>query len=165
MKILDNCCGETILETLKDISSNSPNWNLQWPAGNKYLIEDKFLKLDIIQDGHIIHPLLAGLSLGLLLQIYEVSDKDLFEAKGRDTSIYKRAYINTRGSVQHGLENENAPNAMIKTVNADLAKKNNILYKLLIKHMQNEGELFANTLINLVTDVLSCNLPYKFFLE
>ena len=40
MIILDNCCGETILETLKDISSNSPNWNLQWPAGNKYLIED-----------------------------------------------------------------------------------------------------------------------------
>ena len=82
-----------------------------------------------------------------------LSDKDLFEAKGRDTSIYERAYINTRGSVQHGLENENAPNAMIKTVNADLAKKNNILYKLLIKHMQNEGELFANTLINLVLKV------------
>ena len=82
-----------------------------------------------------------------------LSDKDLFEAKGRDTSIYKRAYINTRGSVQHGLENANAPNAMIKTVNADLAKKNNILYKLLIKHMQNEGELFANTLINLVLKV------------
>ena len=82
-----------------------------------------------------------------------LDDIDLFEAKGRDTSIYKRAYINTRGSVQHGLENENAPNAMIKTVNADLAKKNNILYKLLIKHMQNEGELFANTLINLVLKV------------
>ena len=82
-----------------------------------------------------------------------LSDKDLFEAKGRDTSIYKRAYINTRGSVQHGLENENAPNAMIKTVNADLAKKNNILYKLLIEHMKNEGELFANTLINLVLKV------------
>ena len=82
-----------------------------------------------------------------------LDDKDLFEAKGRDTSIYKRAYINTRGSVQHGLENENAPNAMIKTVNADLAKKNNVLYKLLIQHMQNEGELFANTLINLVLKV------------
>ena len=42
---------------------------------------------------------------------------------------------------------------MIKTVNADLAKKNNILYKLLIEHMKNEGELFANTLINLVLKV------------
>ena len=55
-----------------------------------------------------------------------LSDKDLFEAKGRDTSIYERAYINTRGSVKHGLNNENAPDAMIKFVNEDLAKPNNI---------------------------------------
>ena len=82
-----------------------------------------------------------------------LSDKDLFEAKGRDTSIYERAYINTRGSVKHGLNNENAPDAMIKFVNEDLAKPNNILYKLLIKHMQNQGEIFANTLINLVLKV------------
>ena len=82
-----------------------------------------------------------------------LDDKDLFEAKGRDTSIYERAYINTRGSVKHGLNNEKAPDAMIKFVNDDLAKPNNILYKLLIKHMQNEGELFANTLINLVLKV------------
>ena len=54
MKILDNCCGESILDTLKDISSKSPNWNFNWPAGDKFLIEDKFLKLDIIQDGNII---------------------------------------------------------------------------------------------------------------
>ena len=78
MKILDNCCGESILDTLKDISSKSPNWNFNWPAGDKFLIEDKFLKLDIIQDGQIINPLLAGLTLGLLLQIYEVSDKETF---------------------------------------------------------------------------------------
>ena len=82
-----------------------------------------------------------------------LDDKDLFEAKGRDTSIYERAYINTRGSVKHGLNNENAPDAMIKFVNDDLAKPKNILYKLLIAHMQNEGELFANTLINLVLKV------------
>jgi len=82
-----------------------------------------------------------------------LSDKDLFEAKGRDTSIYERAYINTRGSVKHGLNNENAPDAMIKFVNQDLAKPNNILYKLLIKHMQNQGEIFANTLIDLVLKV------------
>ena len=82
-----------------------------------------------------------------------LNDKDLFEAKGRDTSIYERAYINTRGSVKHGLNNENAPDAMIKFVNEDLAKPNNILYKLLIKHMQNQGEIFANTLINLVLKV------------
>ena len=50
MKILDNCCSESILDTLKDISSKAPNWNLNWPAGDKFLIEDKFLKLDIIQD-------------------------------------------------------------------------------------------------------------------
>ena len=42
---------------------------------------------------------------------------------------------------------------MIKFVNQDLAKPNNILYKLLIKHMQNQGEIFANTLINLVLKV------------
>ncbi len=82
-----------------------------------------------------------------------LSDEKLFKAETRDKNIYERAYINTRGSVKHGLNNENAPDAMIKTVNADLAKPNNILYKLLIEHMKNEGELFANTLINLVLKV------------
>ena len=83
----------------------------------------------------------------------KLGDKELFEAKTRDKDIFERAYINTRGSVKHGYNNEKAPDAMIKFVNEDLAKKNNILYKLLIEHMQNEGELFANTLINLVLKV------------
>ena len=83
----------------------------------------------------------------------KLGDKELFEAKTRDKDIFERAYINTRGSVKHGYNNEKAPDAMIKFVNADLAKPDNILYKLLIGHMKNEGELFANTLINLVLKV------------
>ena len=78
MKILNNCCSKDTLDTLKDVSSSSPNWNLNWPVGDKFSIDDKFLKLDIVQDGHIVHPFLAVLSLALLLQIYEVSSKDLF---------------------------------------------------------------------------------------
>ena len=76
VKIIDNCCSPAYLDSLKDIAINAENWNLQYPTG--YAIEDKFLKLDIINHNGMQHPLLAGLALGLLLQIHEADDRDLF---------------------------------------------------------------------------------------
>ena len=78
IKILDNCCSPAYLDCLKRVAAASDNWNLQYPAGEEIPFEDKFLKLDILQDGIAKHHLLAGLALGLLLQIYEAGGQGLF---------------------------------------------------------------------------------------
>jgi|TARA_R110000824_G_C14957918_1_gene651670 hypothetical protein len=75
VKIVDNCCSLDYLDTLKSVASNSESWNLKYPIGAED--ENRFLKLEIINDG-IKHPLLAGLAMGLLIQIHEVSGQDLF---------------------------------------------------------------------------------------
>jgi len=107
---------------------------------------------------------------GILLieNIDQISDKELFEAKKRDKKIFDRAYINIKGSVTGGYKNERAPDAMRKFVNKELAKKNNVLYSQLVKYMDSQAEIFANTLINLVLktklyDELSANKKLKDF--
>ena len=75
MKILNNCCSPDYLDTLKYFASTSENWNLNFPGTAP--IDEKHLKLEIIWRG-IQHPFLAGLALGLLLQIHEASGRDLF---------------------------------------------------------------------------------------
>jgi hypothetical protein len=81
------------------------------------------------------------------------TDKELFEARKRDTKIFKKAYINTKGSLSGGYDNDRAPDAMRKFVNKDLAKTNNILFKRLTQYMDDNADLFAKTLINLVLKV------------
>ena len=81
------------------------------------------------------------------------TDKELFEAKKRDKKIFDRAYINIKGSISGGYGNDKAPDAMRKFVNADLAKTNNILFKRLTQYMDDNADLFAKTLINLVLKV------------
>jgi hypothetical protein len=83
VKILDNCCSLAYLDFLKYVASGSDNWNLQYPigideiTGEEVPFEDKFLKLDIINHG-IRNPYLAGLAMGLLIQIHEAGGQDLF---------------------------------------------------------------------------------------
>ena len=96
------------------------------------------------------------------------TDKELFEARKRDTKIFKKAYINTKGSLSGGYDNDRAPDAMRKFVNADLAKTNNVLFKRLTQYMNDNADLFAKTLINLVLkvklyDELSANKKLKDF--
>tara|TARA_B100000749_G_C18202199_1_gene372434 strand:+ start:97 stop:624 length:528 start_codon:yes stop_codon:yes gene_type:complete len=80
IKILDNCCSLEYLDYLKHVASNSETWNLRFPTD--FSIEEKFLKLDIIdeQNQKVIykHPFLAGLAMGLLIQIYEAGGQGLF---------------------------------------------------------------------------------------
>jgi hypothetical protein len=85
--------------------------------------------------------------------IESYDDLELFESKKRDRKIFDKAYINTKGSVSGGYDNDRAPDAMRKFVNADLSKNNNVLFKLLTKYMEAYAELFANNLINLVLKV------------
>ena len=75
IKILDNCCSPAYLDCLKFIASDSDNWNLLYPPAAP--IEDRFPKLEIFSNG-IRHPLLAGLAIGLLLQIHEAGGRGLF---------------------------------------------------------------------------------------
>ena len=96
------------------------------------------------------------------------TDKELFEAKKRDKKIFDRAYINVKGSISGGYGNDKAPDAMRKFVNSDLAKTNNILFKRLTQYMNDNADLFAKTLINLVLkvklyDELSANKKLKDF--
>ena len=77
VKILDNCCSPAYLDFLKLVATTSDNWNLQFPMGEEITFEEKFLKLDIINHG-IRNPYLAGLAMGLLLQIHEAGGQDLF---------------------------------------------------------------------------------------
>lgn len=96
------------------------------------------------------------------------TDKELFEAKKRDKKIFDRAYINIKGSISGGYGNDKAPDAMRKFVNADLAKTNNVLFKRLTQYMNDNADLFAKTLINLVLkvklyDELSANKKLKDF--
>ena len=75
VKIIDNCCSLSYLNLLKDVASNSDNWQLKHPMNVP--IDDRFLKLNIIDNG-IRHPVLAGLAMGLLLQIHETGGRGLF---------------------------------------------------------------------------------------
>ena len=76
VNIIDNCCSTTYLDCLKDIASDAEHWNLKFPAGKP--AEDKFPKLNIINENGINNPSLAGLALGLLIQIYEAGGRDFF---------------------------------------------------------------------------------------
>ena len=75
IKIIDNCCSPYYLDCLKGIASSSDNWHFQYPPIAP--IEDRFPKLNIIQDGNG-HPALSGLAMGLILQIYEAGGHGLF---------------------------------------------------------------------------------------
>ena len=75
VKILDNCCSPAYLDCIKNVALDSENWNLRYPHGIP--IEEKFLKLDIIDEG-IRNHYLAGLAVGLLLQIEEAGGRGLF---------------------------------------------------------------------------------------
>jgi hypothetical protein len=85
--------------------------------------------------------------------IDRISDLELFESKKRDKKLFDRAYINIKGSLSGGYDNDRAPDAMRKFVNKELSKKNNILFTKLTKYMNDHADLFAKTLINLVLKV------------
>jgi len=53
---------------LKFSATNSSNWNMKYPIGMAF--EDKHLKLDILEN-EPVDEFLAGMAMGLLIQIYE----------------------------------------------------------------------------------------------
>ena len=75
VEILDDCCSPAYLDCLKFVAFDSENWNFHFPGGAP--IEEKHLKLRIIENG-LKHPFLAGLAMGLLIQIHANTDGNLF---------------------------------------------------------------------------------------
>ena len=82
--------------------------------------------------------------------IDRLPDEELFSGKNRDKKIFKRPYPNTKGSLSGGYDNDKAPDAMRSFTNRELAKQDNILFKMLIKVMDANSDVFADSLINLV---------------
>ena len=58
------------------MGSNDDSWNFKYPIGKP--LDESHLKLDIIDNDDTKHPLLAGIAMGLLIQIYDKGGKDLF---------------------------------------------------------------------------------------
>ena len=75
LEIIENCCSTSYLDMLKFAAMNSTNWNLKYPIGMPF--EDKHLKLDIIEN-EPVDVLLAGMAMGLLIQIYDMGGEDFF---------------------------------------------------------------------------------------
>ena len=90
IQVIENCCSAFYLDMLKHTATNSSNWNMKYPIGMEF--EDKHLKLDIIEN-EPINELLAGMAMGLLIQIYEsktyegISGRSLFSPEVSYCSI------------------------------------------------------------------------------
>jgi len=67
LRVIENCCDLQYLEMMKGVAETSETWNLKHPLG--FPFKDKHLKLDIIENDPV-HDLLAGMAMGLLIQIY-----------------------------------------------------------------------------------------------
>ena len=58
---------------MKHAAESSSSWNMKYPIN----LEPKHLKLDIIEN-EPLEPILAGMAMGLLIQIYDKGGKDFF---------------------------------------------------------------------------------------
>ena len=76
IKIIDNCCSPYYLDCLKQVALDSENWNILNPVATP--IEERFLKLIFINRNGVNHPILAGLAMGLLIQIWEAVGHGFF---------------------------------------------------------------------------------------
>ena len=74
LQIIEDCCSSHYLDMMKYSAINSSSWNMKYPQGRPF--EDKHLKLDII-DNDVKEPLLAGMAMGLLINVYD-KRQDLF---------------------------------------------------------------------------------------
>ena len=76
IKIIDNCCSPAYLNTIMHVALHSATWNMAYPMNTP--TEERFPKLDIVNNESLHHPFLAGLVMGLLLQIHEAGGQGLF---------------------------------------------------------------------------------------
>jgi hypothetical protein len=73
LEVITDCCSKTYLDMMKHAAMSSSSWNMKYPIN----LEPKHLKLDIIEN-EPLEPILAGMAMGLLIQIYDKGGKDFF---------------------------------------------------------------------------------------
>ena len=83
LEIIEDCCSPYYLEMLKHSAISSAAWNMNYPHGKSF--DDKHLKLDIIVN-EVKEPLLAGMSMGLLINIWS-KRQNLFQPEVSYCSI------------------------------------------------------------------------------
>ena len=88
--LTDPCCSKTYLDMMKHTAMNSSSWNMLKPIG----LDDKHLQLPIIEN-EPLEPILAGMAMGLLIQIYDKGAKvqnrfggDSIDLNALELSIY-----------------------------------------------------------------------------
>ena len=75
LEVIEDCCSSSYLDMLFLTSTNSDNWHMRYPNGHPF--KDKHLKMDVLMNEEQNFPFLAGMAMGLLVQIYSKRD-DLF---------------------------------------------------------------------------------------
>ena len=73
LEVITGCCSKTYLDMMKHAAMSSNSWNMKYPIN----LEPKHLKLDIIEN-EPLEPILAGMAMGLLIQIYDKGGKEFF---------------------------------------------------------------------------------------
>ena len=73
LEVITDCCSKTYLDMMKHAAMSSNSLNMKYPIN----LEPKHLKLDIIEN-EPLELMLAGMAMGLLIQIYDKGGKDFF---------------------------------------------------------------------------------------
>jgi len=78
IKIIKNSCSETYLNMFRTfIPNDETTWDNEQVAEEDYA-KINLSKLNLIENSNYKNPLLAGIAIGLLTQIYEAGGKDYF---------------------------------------------------------------------------------------
>ena len=80
-QVIKNCCSASYLDMMRLQAEQSDNWSFRFPMNKeKYIpIEEKFPKMSLITTEVVKeNAVLAGLAMGLLIQIWEKSHRAFF---------------------------------------------------------------------------------------
>ena len=80
-QVIKNCCSASYLDMMRLQAEQSENWTFKFPLNKeKYIpIEEKFPKMSLITTEVVKeNAVLAGLAMGLLIQIWEKSHRAFF---------------------------------------------------------------------------------------
>ena len=113
LAVLKNCCSKNYLDMLHHAAMTSTHWNMKYPIG----LDDKHLKLDIIEN-EPLELIMAGMAMGLLIQIYDMGGEDFFVPEVSYCSIsMKDKYRTDNRHVDH--ENDSDYIKILGLLNSD----------------------------------------------
>jgi len=72
---IHNCCSKSYLDSMMLLSQRSDQWNFRYPEGKPF--EQRFAKINLVPDNQ--NTSLAGMAMGLLLQIYDAGGYKYFQ--------------------------------------------------------------------------------------